>query len=68
MHFTRHGSRLIMKLTSKQLRQIIIEEVALLGEQDDPGKKSPNERIKDLEDSMEFVMDKVIMLWGLQGQ
>jgi hypothetical protein len=57
-----------MKLTSKQLRQIIIEEVALLGEQDDPGKKSPNERIKDLEDSMEFVMDKVIKLWGLQGQ
>jgi hypothetical protein len=64
-----------MKLNRRQLRQIITEELLREADfdvpgtfQDDPGKKSPNERIKDLEDSMEFVMDKVIKLWGLQGQ
>jgi len=63
-----------MKLTNKQLRQMIIEEAALLAEQDvfhtsaAQREKSPEERIKDLEVSMEFVMDKVIKLWGLQGQ
>ena len=45
MHYTRHGSRLTMKLTSKQLRQIISEEMKTLSEgmgSQDPAEDSPS--------------------------